>query len=406
MKRSFPTLPRAVRGISLIELMTAVTIGLLILLGLTSVFVNSSTSSRELKNTAEQIENGRYATELLGQDIRHAGFYGELSTLPAVPASATANPCAAPAAGAVSTTIAGELALPVERINPASIPGGCSSLLPAANLQADSDIIVVRRTETTALPVSCTTTGTVIANAVYLQTTPDNAEIQYGVAGTIDSTKNATGAAYSALMARRDQSVAAGATAGTCAAAVTGQFPIVAAKIRKYLTHIYFVAPCSVPADGTSICTGSADDGGRPIPTLKRLELRRDLSTSAPFTIVPVVEGIEAIRFEYGTDTIDSISPASLPGVIQTGLVGDGVTDGYTHTPDVAGMGNTIATRIYVLARNTAPTNGYTDDKTYTLGLSPAYTFTPTGGQTTYKRHVYTAEVRIANQAGRREIPR
>ena len=103
MKRTFLTPPRAVRGVSLIELMTAMTIGLMILLGLTTVFVNSSTSSRELKITAEQIENGRYAIELLTQDIRHAGFYGEFSVLP-TPPSAAPDACVVPTPGVVSDT--------------------------------------------------------------------------------------------------------------------------------------------------------------------------------------------------------------------------------------------------------------------------------------------------------------
>ena len=48
---AFP--PRAARGFSLLELMTSITIGLLILAGLASVFVNSSTANREMKNNAE-----------------------------------------------------------------------------------------------------------------------------------------------------------------------------------------------------------------------------------------------------------------------------------------------------------------------------------------------------------------
>ena len=387
---------RAVRGVSLIELMTSITIGLMILVGLSSVFVNSSTSSRELKNTAEQIENGRYAIELLTQDIRHAGYYGELSALPTVPAAA-ADACVAPTAGTVSDAVNPTLALPVQYIAAAGIPSGCTALLPAANLKANSDIIVVRRTDTTPLTVSCATSAAVEADTVYLQTTPNTAEIQYGVAGTVDSTKNATGGATALLMVRRDQTVAAGATAGTCAAAVAGQFPQVAARIRKYRTHIYFVAPCSVPAGGGTVCTGAGDDQGRPIPTLKRLELRRDLSTSSPFTIVSIVEGIEAIRFEYGVDNL----PATVD--INTGLIGDGNPDSnpYSNAPTVVDMGNTVAMRIYVLARNTAPTNGYIDDKTYAMG-----TFTTAATGDTYKRHVYGAETRIVNQAGRREIPR
>ena len=125
------------------------------------------------------------------------------------------------------------------------------------------------------------------------------------------------------------------------------------------------------------------------------------MGANGDFTIVSMVEGIEALRVEYGLDTIPSAADVS------TGLIGDGVTDSYTNTPaDTATMGNTISVRLYVLARNTAPTAGYVDDKTYTLGNSPSYTFTPTGAQTSYKRHVYNAEVRIVNQAGRREIPR
>lgn len=404
MKRTFLTPPRAVRGVSLIELMTAMTIGLMILLGLTTVFVNSSTSSRELKNTAEQIENGRYAIELLTQDIRHAGFYGEFSVLP-TPPSAAPDACVVPTPGVVSDTVNAFLALPLQYVSAAAIPTACAAFLTAANLQANSDIVVVRRADTTRMPITCaasvtlkttpTTADPYMAGVYYLQTAPNNAEIQMGGAdGTvINGTTNATGGAYTPItMARRDQSVTAVTiTPGTCAAAAAGQFPEVAASIRKYRTHVYFVAPCSIPANGTSICTGATDDGGRPIPTLKRLEL----GAGGAFSIVSIVEGIQAIRIEYGVDTIPTTAD------VNTGLIGDGVTDSYTNTPSVADMGNTIAARLFVLARNTAPTNGYTDDKTYTMG-----TYTTTATNDTYKRHVYGAETRIVNQAGRREIPR
>jgi type IV pilus assembly protein PilW len=370
---------RAARGFSLLELMTSITIGLLILAGLASVFVNSSNANREMRNNAEQIENGRYAIEFLTQDVRHAGYYGELTTLPAVPGSAP-DSCAAPTAGAVSDTSNSALALPVQRISAASIPTGCTSLLASANLASGSDIVVVRRADTTV--VNSAGSGTITGSTVYLQTTGDTADVQYGVAGMISNAQNASGAA--STLQRRDFSVAA-----------TGsppQFPVIAAAIRKYRTHIYFVAPCSVPNGGGSVCTGSADDQGRPIPTLKRLEL----GASGAFSIVPIVEGIEAIRVEYGVDSAPVIPPD-----MGTGLNGDGLPDAFTNAPSVADMGNTVAVRIYVLARNTAPTNGYVDDKTYTMG-----TYTTTATSDSYKRHVYGAETRIANQSGRREIPR
>ena len=376
-------LPRTARGLSLIELMTALTIGMLIMAGLASVFVNSSNSSREMRASSEQIENGRYAIEFMSQDLRHAGFYGELTALPAAPAAAP-DPCAVLTAGNVSDTVNNSLALPVQYVATGAISGGCLAFLTTANLQSGSDIVVVRRTDTTV--VNAAGPGTIVGNTVYLQTTSDTADVQYGVAGGITNSQNATAAA--STLQRRDFTVAASGT--------PAQFPLIAAPIRKYRTHIYFVAPCSIPTGGGSVCTGSTDDQNRPIPTLKRLEM----GAGGAFTIVPIVEGIERIRFEYGIDN----SPAAVDA--GTGLVGDGVPDTFTNTPSVADMGNTVAVRIFVLARNTTPTTGYVDDKTYELGTGTSATFTPSGAATSYKRHVYSAETRIANQSGRREIPR
>src|SRR2546425_5807797 len=72
-------------GLSLIELMVSMTLGLVVLSGVLVVFANTSSSRNEIERTSRQIENGRYASELLTEDLRLAGFYGELdvSTLPA-----------------------------------------------------------------------------------------------------------------------------------------------------------------------------------------------------------------------------------------------------------------------------------------------------------------------------------
>jgi len=115
---------------------------------------------------------------------------------------------------------------------------------------------------------------------------------------------------------------------------------------------------------------------------------------------VPITEGIQAIRVEFGIDNLPSTAD------INTGLIGDSVPDTYTHAPtSLTDMNNTVAAKIYVLARNSATTNGYVDDKTYTLGANPAYTYTPSGSAASYKRHVYSTETRILNLAGRKEIP-
>src|SRR5689334_17662037 len=78
-------LARRVRGFSLIELMVALVISAIVLLGLATYFVNSSRSFSETERVSRQIENGRYAAALLGEEVRHAGFYGEIGNVVNLP---------------------------------------------------------------------------------------------------------------------------------------------------------------------------------------------------------------------------------------------------------------------------------------------------------------------------------
>ena len=80
-------------GLSLVELMVSITLGLLILSGVLVVFVNTSAARNEVERTSRQIENGRYAAELLSEDIRLAGFYGELNVGSPATLALPADPC-------------------------------------------------------------------------------------------------------------------------------------------------------------------------------------------------------------------------------------------------------------------------------------------------------------------------
>ena len=92
-------------GFSLVELMIAMTIGLVISAALATLFGQLSTANREQFKASMQIENGRYTTDLLASELRHAGFYGEFAMLP--PAAATLpDPCTVPAEGNVNSTTA------------------------------------------------------------------------------------------------------------------------------------------------------------------------------------------------------------------------------------------------------------------------------------------------------------
>ena len=63
-------------GFTLIELMIAITIGLVMMVALLALFANSSRSNNEIAKMNGLIENGRFAIQLLQSDLAVAGFWG------------------------------------------------------------------------------------------------------------------------------------------------------------------------------------------------------------------------------------------------------------------------------------------------------------------------------------------
>src|SRR5687767_120670 len=63
-------------GLSLVELMVAMTISLVILAALVALFTNTSRSNREFARANGMIESGRLAIQVLEADILHAGYWG------------------------------------------------------------------------------------------------------------------------------------------------------------------------------------------------------------------------------------------------------------------------------------------------------------------------------------------
>jgi type IV pilus assembly protein PilW len=341
------TLLNRQRGLNMVELMVALAIGLFLLVGLVGVFASSNRAYLELNRSAQQIENGRFAVQILSDDLAIAGYYGRYYSSLAAPASLP-DPCTTSPASALRTATP----LVVQGYNaPGSSPiTGC---LAAADHVAGTDILVLRRADAQETAVA-----SLAASEVYIQTNADPNNLSNPV-------------------------VALG-SGGGAAFPLTDRDGSTKSRIRKYHVHIYYVAPCSVPAGGGTTCTGAADDGGAPIPTLKRMELIGASGIAAnDWRVVPLVEGIENFQVDYGLDAD-----------------GDGVHDGaYTADPaTVASWMNVVTVRLNVLARNLEATSGYTDAKVYDMGV--AGTVTPGGA---FKRHVYNSVVRIVNPSSRRE---
>ena len=64
------------RGFSLVELMVAMTIGLIVLAGVAYLYVESRQSFRSMDNLSRMQESARYALEIVSRDIRMAGYRG------------------------------------------------------------------------------------------------------------------------------------------------------------------------------------------------------------------------------------------------------------------------------------------------------------------------------------------
>lgn len=324
-------------GFSLVELMISITIGLLLVASMATLIANNSAHRQEIEKTSRQIENGRYAMQMLSEDLHHAGYYGEYYNVGSVPA-ALPDPCEtnpASLGAAMSLAIQGYDA-------PATLPSDLAVCLNAADWVAGTDILLIRRAATTTTAAASLTNG-----RVYIQSRNTGYILGDGTSGTYSLTK-------------KD---------GTTQA-----------DIRQYVVHVYFLSPCSIPAGANC---ASTDDGGSPIPTLKRLELTDDGTGGRTMKIVPMVEGIEALEIDYGIDN----------GAI-------GAPDTFKTIPaSMTEWGNVVAARIQLVARNTESTAGYVDGKTYNMGL--AGTYTPTA--TNYKRYAYTQLVRLVNPSSRRE---
>src|SRR5437899_12878115 len=71
-----PSVPGRAAGLTLVELLVAMTIGLVLIAGATQVYVDSHAAYAVNETTARLQENARYAISVLEPDIRMSGYWG------------------------------------------------------------------------------------------------------------------------------------------------------------------------------------------------------------------------------------------------------------------------------------------------------------------------------------------
>lgn len=358
--------PNQQKGFSLVELMVSMAIGLVILLAIVSMLVSSSQTQKEVQSSSDIEENGGYSIKTIYDELRHAGYFGHyFQSSPTTPASLP-DPCATDA-----TALLNAMAIAVQGYRATSSTNrpdisstSCQTLyLPNANLNPGSDMIVVRRADTSVL------SGTPVSNEVYLQANVSSAAIQFGSSSaSVPSTTADNG-----VVSIYNRS---GATTS-------------AADTRKLHVTLFFVAPCSVGSGTNGICTSSDDT----IPTLKRLDLTASSGLTA-MVITPVAEGVEYMKVLYGIDTDTSTNS-------QTGMVGSGVPSTYSNAPTLSQWTSVMSVQVWLLVRTLSSSTGQSDNKSYTLA---DLTLTSSDLNTAYRRHVFSSEVRLTNLAGPRSL--
>ena len=330
-----PRVRRSERGFSLIELMIGVALGLVVLAALTTFFVSTSSNRHEIERTSRQIENGRFAIDALRNEVHLAGFYAELPQAGA--AWQMPDPCATDLASL------GWVVGPPAQI-PLPISGyAADAAMPAclADIVKGTDVLVVRRfhTEPSATPA-------LVPTQFYFQ--PSRCRTDSTIKPwVIDQGQN------------------------------TGNFDLRSvncanlAPSYRYRVQVYYIRDYSLSL-------------GDNIPTLVRLELDQ-----GAMSVVPLVEGIQDMRLEYGLDT-------NL----------DGTPDEYRRcdtkapctTDDWAFV---TAVRAHLLAVNLEETAGHKDEKVYDMGSGDPRTVGPFGDR--FKRHIYAAVISAPNRTGPRE---
>ena len=300
-----PGLPGRTAGVTLVELMVAMTIGLVMIIGATQVYVDSHTAYAVNDTTAHLQENARYAMSVLEPDIRMSGNWGLPNYSDGIGGKALPTDAqlalGAPAASTCGVNFPLLLGLPVQGTND-SYAATC-----AANSAAmpNADTITVRRASAITVPPA-TASGPL----------------------RICSTR----------------------TSGLLVTDITGSFCQGAdAQINNLIVNLYYVDQSSSQAG---------------VPSLRR----KALNAGPAFQDDEIVPGVEDLQVQYGVDLSGGFGAAN-GAASEYLNAGAALTNLLTNaTPPSQFPAQIASVRIWLLVRSDAPEAGFTDDRIYEYG--------------------------------------
>lgn len=288
----------------MIELMIAMLIGILLLAPLAVILANNSQTRHELEKSIGQIQNARYALQVLTDDLGNAGFYITEKIPYGTSPTILPDSCNS-AADILDDAVYEELAFPVQGIdNLGAIPEECTTM---DGLLAGNDLLVIRRASTCAVDED--------------QCSGFDDQVPHIQQPACETGANAT--------------ISSDPSAFTETLPPCDVESPTAAPIHRILNRVYYLAADNDPGDG--------------IPTLKRTDLDGEP--------VAVAAGIEHLRFEYGLDK--EPSPAG---------DGEPERYDHAENLTIDDWKDVVSVRIYLIGRNVQSSGGYNDARVYILG--------------------------------------
>lgn len=195
---------RSMQGLTLVELMVALTLGLIVIGALVAVFFSSNQTYRQNEAIAGLQDNARFALELITRDLAMAGYWGGVRAVDAIDnvrVSAAARTAVArssatgdcgPAGQTGNTYWLFDTAVPIEfhsyTDSLQTISNDFACLLPA-NLQPHSDVVMIRRVSGAAQAITSsagTPTPVLVNNRFYVKTNRNIASLFRATSTSLD----------------------------------------------------------------------------------------------------------------------------------------------------------------------------------------------------------------------------
>ena len=348
---------RRQRGVSLIEIMIAITLGLILSAGLIQIFTGSKQAYKLQESLGLLQENGRFAINTLTRSIHMADHWGGIDAADVQTGSVASGitgmgNCNGAWIADPSTGIRGyEGAASIGAV--AGFPTGC---IAASDYVPYSDILVIRYASPETVPASAD------ANTIFVRS----------AVGDGGALMKGSSSPPSALPDK------------------DGTYDFV---LR---TEVYYLRSCS------SKTSGKCDDS---TPTLVRLSLRGDVSGAPKLVEEELAENIEQLQFIYGRDlrsNRDTNGDGTVDGS-DTNTGSDGDVDRYDNAGVNAVNGLTteqwwakvVNVRVALLARSKEKDSTYSDSGNYTM-LDYTHGVATTDQQ--YRRKLYTRLIQIRNR--------